>query len=67
MTKLDFLEGLSLKDEEMVVVHGGASLAMSSGNRCGSGCEGGGGNHCGKDCRPTNVQQDVGSSVINEG
>ncbi len=53
MTNFDFLEGLTLTDEEMVVVHGGVSLAMTTGDHCGSGCNGGGGNHCGKDCRPT--------------
>ncbi|MDD6853729.1 MAG: hypothetical protein PUD58_05410 [Prevotella sp.] len=52
MINFDFLEGVYLSDEEMVVVNGGASLGLSSGNGCGSGCDGGGGNHCGKDCRP---------------
>ena len=52
MKDFDFLEGKTLTDEEMIVVCGGASVAMSSGSHCGSGCDGGGGNHCGKDCRP---------------
>ena len=40
MINFDFLEGMTLSDEEMVVVHGGISVAVT------------GGNHCGKDCRP---------------
>ena len=52
MANFDFLEGAILTDEEMVVVHGGISVAMTGGSHCGSGCDGGGGNHCGKDCRP---------------
>lgn len=55
MANFDFLEGAILSDEEMVVVHGGISVATTSGNHCGSGCDGGGGNHCGKDCRPTQL------------
>ena len=51
MINFDFLEGMTLSDEEMVVVHGGISVAVTGGNPCGSGCDGGG-NHCGKDCRP---------------
>lgn len=61
MTHFDFLDGLTLTDQEMVVVHGGVSLAMTSGVHCGSGCDGGGGNHCGKDCRPS--QPGTGSST----
>lgn len=53
METFDFLEGINLTDEEMIVVHGGSSIATTSGNSCGSGCNGSGGNHCGKDCRPS--------------
>lgn len=56
MANFDFLEGAILTDEEMVVVHGGISVAMTSGSHCGSGCDGGGGNHCGKDCRPAHQE-----------
>ena len=42
--KFRFFEGLSLTDEEMIVVCDGASVAMTGGNHCGSGCDGGGGN-----------------------
>ena len=51
MINLDFLEKIALTEEEMIVVHGGISVAATSGNSCGSGCNGSGGNHCGKDCR----------------
>lgn len=50
MSQFDFLEGESLTDQEMLVVHGGVSLPVHGGNHCGSGCDGGGGNHCGKNC-----------------
>ena len=43
----------------MIVVCGGASVAMTGGNHCGSGCDGGGGNHCGKDCSSTIKQSFV--------
>ena len=59
MTNFDFFEGLSLTDEEMIVVCGGASVAMTGGNHCGSGCDGGDGNHCGKDCSSTIKQSFV--------
>ncbi len=52
MANFDFLEGVILSDEEMIVVHGGISVAMTGGDHCGSGCDGGGGSHCGRDCRP---------------
>ena len=42
MMNFDFLEGAILSDEEMIVVHGGISVAMTGGDHCGSGC----------DCRP---------------
>ena len=56
MANFDFLEGAILTDEEMVVVHGGISVAMTGGSHCGSGCDGGGGSHCGKDCRPAHLE-----------
>ncbi len=52
MMNFDFLEGAILSDEEMIVVHGGISVAMTGGDHCGSGCDGGGGSNCGRDCRP---------------
>lgn len=54
-----FLEGAILTDEEMVVVHGGISVAMTGGSHCGSGCDGGGGSHCGKDCRPAHLEGSI--------
>lgn len=56
MANFDFLEGAILTDKEMVVVHGGISVAMTGGSHCGSGCDGGGGSHCGKDCRPAHLE-----------
>lgn len=55
----NFLEGAILTDEEMVVVHGGISVAMTGGSHCGSGCDGGGGSHCGKDCRPAHLEGSI--------
>lgn len=59
MANFDFLEGAILTDEEMVVVHGGISVAMTGGSHCGSGCDGGGGSHCGKDCRPAHLEGSI--------
>lgn len=55
MANFDFLEGVILSDEEMIVVYGGISVAMTGGDHCGSGCDGGGGSHCGRDCRPVKL------------
>lgn len=55
MVNFDFLEGMTLSEEEMIIVHGGISVAATGGSHCGTGCDGGGGNHCGKDCRPSQL------------
>ncbi len=47
---------MTLTEEEMIVVHGGISVAVTGGSHCGTGCDGGGGDHCGKDCRPSQSQ-----------
>ena len=60
MINFDFLDGIILTEEEMIVVHGGISVAAVGGTHCGSGCNGGGGNHCGKDCRPDLISSGQG-------
>lgn len=52
---IDFFEGITLTEEEMYIVQGGVSIAVTGGSHCGTGCDGGGGNHCGKDCRQDRV------------
>lgn len=67
MINFVFLEGMTLSEEEMVIVHGGISVAATGSSHCGSGCDGGGGNHCGKDCRPLQqgtLQPDMSRQTI---
>jgi hypothetical protein len=48
--EFDSVEGINLSDEEMIVVNGGKSIASTSGDWCGVGCDGGDGKACGIAC-----------------
>ncbi len=47
MENLDLFKGMTLSDEEILVIHGGVSLTEMGGGLCGISCDGGG---CGIAC-----------------